>query len=259
MQLFPEEEKYIAEIEEVVYNTLMNCISGTNYRYHTRLHGKKDVAENVSSCCQVSATIAISTLPQYIYTESGEGVNINLFIPSVFHSAFADIAMKTAFPESGDVSIAVEPKPGADRFTVSVRIPGWAQRETALFINGVFAKSGKAGERIALNRKWKKGDTLSFTIPYGFNLVLYTGTDQAPDNKPRYTLLYGPVLMALEAPCVKADDIPHIRMTPDQLIASLKSEKDKPLHFKAPGAGYTYMPYWDAKEEGFTCVPVICE
>ncbi len=34
---------------------------------------------------------------------------------------------------------------------------------------------------------------------------------------------------------------------------------DDKLHCKVPGTAYTIMPYWDAPEEGFTCVPIVSE
>jgi DUF1680 family protein len=257
MQLYPEEEKYIFEIEEVVYNTLMNCLAGNGYRYHTRLHGKKDKAENVSSCCQVSATIAISTLPQYIYTANNEGVYVNLFISSRYDSDFGRLNMETDFPISGKVVIKVDPRIRDSRFNINIRIPCWADRETEFFINGNPVGTAKPGARMAINREWKTGDIVSFTIPFGLKLVHYTGTDQADNNLPRYTLLYGPVLMALEAKdCLDETVIPHIRMKPSELLEILKPGKD-PLHFEVAGTAYTYMPYWDVGNEGFTCVPII--
>jgi hypothetical protein len=279
VQLYPQEEKYIAQIEEFIYNILCNCRDERGYtRYHIRLHGKKDGAGNENSCCQVSSTIAISSIPQYIYLTSHDTVFVNLFIPSEFNSDFGRLTMETDFPASGKVTIRVDPAHDR-RFTVSIRAPYWINGSMAVSVNGNMADSGianssiadsiiansniaddsSAGGRIAINRLWKKGDVISFTIPYGLRLIHYTGTDQAEDNSSRYTLLYGPVLMALDADCKDAETIPRIKGKPEDLIASLKPAPDNPLRFPVPGTPYTYMPYWDAKDEGFTCLPVIEE
>ncbi|MDR2135347.1 MAG: glycoside hydrolase family 127 protein [Treponema sp.] len=257
-QLYPREEKYIAQIEEVVYNTLCNCRDKRGHtRYHIRLHGKKDGAGNSNSCCQVSSTMAISSIPQYIYLASRDTVFVNLFIPSEFDSEFGKLTMLTDFPASGAVTIRVDPARDGERFAVSLRAPHWINGSMAVSVNGSFAASASAGGRITLNRPWRNGDTISFTIPYGFRLVHYTGTDQA--EGPRYTLLYGPLLMALAADCRDAGTVPRIRRKPEDLAASLKPAPDKPLHFPVPGTAYTYLPYWDAGDEGFTCLPVIEE
>jgi DUF1680 family protein len=263
-QLYPNEEKYIAQIEEAIYNTLCNCRDERGYtRYHIRMHGEKNGAGNENTCCQVSSTIMISSLPQYIYLSNSEGIFVNLFIPSRLDSDFGRLTMETKFPQSGAVSIVVEPRREGDRFAVSIRAPGWSAGPVTALVNGDPAGTACGGERIVLNRAWKNGDVISFTIPLGFRLLRYTGTDQAEDNLPRYTLLYGPLLMALDAAgsAPKADDeyIPRLRTTPEKLIASLKPAKDKELHFPVPGTDYVIMPCWDAKEDGFTCAPLIGE
>jgi DUF1680 family protein len=259
MQLYPREEKYIAQVEELIYNTLINCRNEKGHtRYHIRLHGKKNPAENVNSCCQVSSTIAISSIPQYIYLINGFGIFVNLFIPSRYDSEFGTLTMETDFPNSGSVSITVDPVRDGERFDVNLRIPEWALKDVTVLVNGGIAGTGRSGERLCLNRAWKGGDRISFTIPFGLRLFRYTGTDQSPDNRPRYTMLYGPILMALNAPeCKDGGTIPRIGMDTGELIRRLQPAKDKPLHFPVPGTAYTFMPYWDAGEEGFTCVPVI--
>jgi hypothetical protein len=270
VQLYPQEEKYIAQIEEVIYNTLCNCRDERGYsRYHIRLHGKKDSPGNVNSCCQVSSTMAISSIPQYIYLTSRDTVFVNLYIPSEFNSPFGTLTMETDFPVSGRLSIRVDPLGEGDRFTVSMRVPGWAKGDPAVLVNGDALNAiCPAGGRLTINRVWHKGDVISVTIPYGFRLIPYTGVDQGEDGasprlcRGRYTLLYGPVLMALDTggPDPGSRDpglIPRIKIKPEDLIDSLQPVPGKPLHFAVPGTSYTYLPYWDAGEEGFTCLPVI--
>jgi hypothetical protein len=261
MQLYPKEEKYTAQVESLIYNTLLNDRTEEGYtRYHIRLHGQKDGAGNQGSCCQVSSTMAISSIPQYIYMTGEDGIFVNLFIPSKFDSEFGKITMETGFPSSGRVELVIEPSGKAERFDMSIRVPFWALGEVTVLVNGSPAASGKPGERAVLNRAWRKGDRVSFEIPFGPRLYLYTGTDQAPDNSSRYTMLYGPVLMALKAAeCTGPDVIPRIRMKPAELLAALKPAAQNPLHFPVPGSPYVFVPYWDADDEGFTCVPIIEE
>jgi DUF1680 family protein len=171
--------------------------------------------------------------------------------------------METDFPQSGKVAITVEPRREGERFTISVRVPLWAAGAVTALVNGAAAGTACGGERIVLNRAWEKGDVLSFVIPFGFSLVPYTGTDQAEGNLPRYTLLYGPILMALDgggaASGADTKNIPRLRTTPEKLIASLKPAQGKALHFPVPGTDYTILPYWGANDTGFTCVPIIEE
>ncbi|MDR3174752.1 MAG: glycoside hydrolase family 127 protein [Treponema sp.] len=260
MQLYPKEEKYVAQIEEMIYNTL---VCGRKEGYigsvgYISLHGKKGghFHGNSNSCCQVSSSMAVSALPQYIYMTNESTVFVNLFIASRFDSSFGKITMETDFPYSGKVGITVEPLQKAARFDISLRIPYWAEGDTAVMVNGSSAGVGKAGERFTLNRPWEKGDRISFTLVFGPRLYKYTGVDQSPDNKPRYTMLCGPILMAVKDPlCIDGSVITHIDMDADTLMKALKP--DRPLHFPVPGTDYLFVPYWELGDEGFTCLPVI--
>jgi hypothetical protein len=266
MQLYPQEEKYTAQVEEVLYNTLVcgkveGRIGNTGY---ISLHGKKGGFTNGNGCCQVSACIVDSAIPQWIYMTSETAVYVNLFAASVFDSPFGKITMETDFPYSGKVDIQIEPLPGAPRFELSIRSPYWALADVDVYVNGALASSGRPGERIALNRQWQEGDRVSFTLPVGPRLIKYTGVDQSPDGKSRYTMLYGPVLMAYTDPlCIGDDYIPHIAMEPEELLKSLKASPGKPgkagmsLRLAVPGTDNAFVPYWEAPNEGFNCVPVI--
>jgi hypothetical protein len=44
-------------------------------------------------------------------------------------------------------------------------------------------------------------------------------------------------------------------MDAGELLRVLKA--DRPLHFPVPGTDYSFVPYWDVEDEGFTCLPVI--
>ncbi|MDR2375232.1 MAG: glycoside hydrolase family 127 protein [Treponema sp.] len=271
MQLYPHEEKYTAQVEEVLYNTLIcGKIEGkTGNAGYLPLQGKRGGPGNSNGCCQVSSTMADAALPQWIYMTSSTTVYINLFVASTFDSPFGKIIMETGFPYSGDVTIGFDPLPKAGRFDVSIRVPYWAQDEAAVYLNGSLAAKGKPGKRITLNRLWQKGDRLNFTLSYGPRLIKYTGADQSPDGKSRYTMMCGPILMAyLDPLCTEAPAfspkkpeeelkryIPHIDMECDELLASIKADAD--LRYPVPGTKNAFVPYWSAPDEGFSCVPVI--
>jgi hypothetical protein len=45
-------------------------------------------------------------------------------------------------------------------------------------------------------------------------------------------------------------------MTPDKLINALH-DADNDLHFPVPETEWSFVPYADAQEKGFTCLPII--
>lgn len=257
MQLFPEEEKYAAEVEACIYNTLINSVQYHKNVYHILLHGKKENGTNWNSCCQISAQISVSSLPQYIFTYGEEEIYVNLFASAKYDAPFGTVTMETDFPYSNHVRIRVDActdKP----FTMNVRVPNWAKKDMEIRVNGQVMGCGKPGSYVALQRQWHAGDEISFTLPTGLDAVLYTGVDQAPDSLPRYTFLHGPILMAMTAPqCVDETVIPRIPMDIENLLSTL--QPDEKLHYAVPGTEYVIMPYWDAPEEGFTCVPIVAQ
>jgi hypothetical protein len=274
MQLYPHEEKYIAQVEEVLYNTLIcgKTEGKTGNAGYLPLQGRKGSPGNGNGCCQVSAALADAGIPQWIYLTCDTAIYINLFVPSTFDSPFGKLIMTTDFPYSGKVTITIEPLPKAGRFDVSIRVPGWArEKELTVHLNGSPVAAGMPGERVTINRFWQKGDLLSFTLPYDPRFIKYTGADQPLDGTSRYTMLCGPVLMAYtdprctEGPAFFPKDpekeldryIPRINMEVDELLANLKADPDNQLRYTVPGTENIFVPYWEAPDEGFSCVPVI--
>ena len=200
--------------------------------------------------------IALSTLPQYIYTYADGATYVNLYLPSEYKSDLGTISMRANFPYTNEVEISVSPKSEGEH-TLKLRIPSWVSEDVAVTVGNDAPIVGKAGTYLSLTRTWREGDVIRFTLPVRLGAVLYTGLDQAPLSYPRYTFTYGPVLMALRAPeCKDESVIPRIPMSIDSV---LKLSPDEHLHYAIPGTDYTIMPYWDTPTEGFTCVPIVAE
>jgi hypothetical protein len=180
------------------------------------------------------------------------------------------LTTNTAFPESGDVRLRVDtPQPVV--FTLSLRIPSWAVKAVDISVNGKSLGVGIPGSYYHLEREWKAGDQVSFTLPMGFRMSRYEGYDQIA-GYPRYYLEYGPLLMALAG----KPNIEHsIRVLndPTQPSAWLKPVPGKPLHYQiSTDEGYwrlredeawspkafEYMPYYEIpQDQEFTAFPVI--
>jgi DUF1680 family protein len=141
------------------------------------------------------------------------------------------------------------------RSVIRLRTPSWATAEMPIHINGEFAATGKPGSFVVLDRTWKSGDSVAFTLPTGFRLTRYTGMDQIEGHE-RYALEFGPILLAV----VGTDDARlHTLGGPAQsLTGQLKAVPGEPLHFAVEGnAEHRYVPYYAIKEETFTCFPVV--
>jgi DUF1680 family protein len=263
--LYPEDEKYVTEIEKSIYNVgLANQVGDHGYRYHAKLLGTKEGplwgTFSKDTCCEGQGTRLIGSLPEYIYSLAKDGIYVRLYSPSSIKWTQGGnnfgIQMTTTFPYSPDVKLSLTTALPADS-TIRVRVPSWATTDMPILVNGVEKTSGKPGTYSVISRTWKDGDTISFTLPIGFRCVRYTGV-QAIAGHERYALEYGPLLMALTGPLDSAPDGVTLTQTPDDLIKSLRPLDGEPLHYAIPGdPAHQYMPYWLVQNETFTCFPVM--
>ncbi len=260
--LNPEEEKYVNEIEKSIYNVLIaNQTGDKGIRYHAVLVDHKDSNNNqpfsMSTCCEGQGTRMIGALPEFIYSIAKDGVYIDLFAPSTINFATQtgkmSLKMVTQFPYDQKVQIMVN----VDNPVVSkirIRIPSWAAQKMYVMVNDKKIISGNPGTYVTLNREWKNGDTISFTLPMSFRMTKYEGKE-FDSNHEHYALEYGPILMAYVSMKGQKGDL-KLETSQDKLIKSLKSVVGKPLHFAVNGnTDFEYMPYLEVQDESFTCFP----
>jgi len=264
LQLFPDEEKYANEIETSIYNVILAAqAENGRIRYHNHLHGKKDAAKRINTCCEVMGTPFIGRLPQYIYSIDDKGVWVNLFAASRIHwqkdGKDVTVSAKTEFPYDEKVAFKIS-VPSRTEMVLRVRIPSWVNEPVTITVNGTPAATGSPGSYVKVARSWEDGDTVRMTLPMEFRLTLYTGLDQAPrqwwdltprEFRNRYALSYGPLLMAFVGAT-------NIDLTPDELIAALIPVENAPLHFAVRGnEDCHFEPYWSLGGEEMTCFPTL--
>ena len=136
-------------------------------------------------------------------------------------------------------------------------------------VNGKQFAIGKPGGYAVLDRTWTGEDRVEFRLPVDFAATLYTGADQVPGHK-RYSILYGPVLMAAVGPC-RHVPLPHfcqhenetywvhIAHDPANPRKWLRSQEEQSLTYAIEGQTAACLkPYYhvDSKET-FTCFPVL--
>jgi DUF1680 family protein len=259
--LHPDQEKYAGEIEKSIYNVaLANQAGAGGFRYHANLLGKKDPPDHKNTCCEGQGTRMIGSLPEYLYSLAPDGPYVNLFAPSTLawkqRGQPMQARMTTQFPFSPEVRLRVFTS-RATAAKVRVRVPAWATGPMPIRVNGALAATGKPGTYALLDRTWRDGDTVSFTLPAGFRVTRYEGAEQGAEE--RYALEYGPVLMAL---LDHAHDTQEARLAirSGELAKRLKPRPGQPLHFALDGdPAHEYVPYWEVQDQVFTCYPVVGE
>jgi len=272
-QLFPADERYVAEIEKVIYNVGLANQTGKSISYHTHLEGRKDSPGIDHTCCEVVGSYLFATLPEYIYSIADDGLYVNLYESSSITWKKADqtlqLSMSSQFPFHPEVALHFSAaKPVAMK--LRVRTPVWATKEMPIAVNGQQLAIGKPGRYVVLDRIWTGGDRVEFLLPMGFRVTPYKGADQVPGHK-RYSILYGPVLMAAVGPyqqvplpsfCQHENHTFLVRIAHDPAKPQewLKAKEDlQPLSFAIDGQIAPFLkPYWQVESnENFTCFPVI--
>ena len=258
--LYPDQEKYVGEIEKSIYNAgLANQAGAKGIRYHANLVGRKDAWAAINSCCEGQGTRLLGSLPEYIYSTTRNGVYVNLFAASSIRWRLGErslgLKMTTEFPFDPAVRLSVS-TPHPAHAVIRVRVPAWASQAMPIHVNGTLAATGKPGTFAALDRMWAEGDIIAFTLPMAFKMTLYEGIEQV-FGTDRYALEYGPILMALAGGADAGEDA-HLTFQPDALVERLRPIAGRPLHFVIEGAApQEYMPYWQVDEQAFNCYPMI--
>jgi DUF1680 family protein len=264
--LYPGQEKYVNEIEKSIYNVALANQAGTQgIRYTACLVGRKrnqigNQGMNMNTCCEGQGTRLLGAMPEFLYSTAADGLYVNLFAASSIEwrqgGTPVKLQMATEFPFRPDVELRIE-APRPVRAKIRVRVPAWASRDMTIRVNGAASAAGRAGSYVTLDRSWKTGDTVSFTLPMDFRMTRYRGVDGTPGQE-QYALEYGPILMALVGE-VDEKGGAALRVAPADLPKRLRPKAGQPLHFALDGdAGREYLPYWQvAADQWFTCYPAL--
>lgn len=257
--LNPKEEKYVTEIEKSIYNVLIaNQVGAKGIRYHAVLVDHKDLNNrqpfSMSTCCEGQGTRMIGALPEYIYSVAGDGVYVDLFVPSTikFVTQYGTMSLKmvTQFPYDQKVQLTVNAdNPVGSK--IRIRVPSWAAKKMPVMVNGKTVITGNPGTYVTVSRQWKNGDVISFTLPMKFIMTKYQGVEK--EYIESYALEYGPILMAYVNMKGEKENLKS-QVAPEKLVKSLKPITGKPLHFTVSGnTDFEYMPYFEVQDEPFTC------
>jgi DUF1680 family protein len=222
MNLLTGESKYIDVLEKSLYNAASDglALSGTTFFYENPLTSLGQHARQEwfgTACCPANIARLISSLGDYIYAKSSDGIWVNLFIGSETNVPVGktNVAVKqqTNYPWDGQIKLSIDPQKKS-RFKVRVRIPGWAQNQPspgstysylgkvkssfALTVNGRPADFQTQNGYAVIDREWKKGDVVDLDLPMEVNRVV--AIDQVKSNRNRAALQRGPLIYCIEHP-----------------------------------------------------------
>jgi DUF1680 family protein len=219
------DSSYGDSMEAVLYNTILGArpirTDGISFYYSDyNMDAKKVDYEEKWPCCsgtfpQLTADYGISS-----YFRALKGVYVNLYVPSrvTWKQGNARVTMTqlTSYPNNGETALHLN-MDRTERFTIALRIPAWAGRNTSIRVNGKpDAAALQAGTWAQLDRDWKNGDRVELTMDMPLRLVPID-----PQHLETVALLHGPVaLFAIDPGAAK--------MTRQQLLQAQRISSASP-------------------------------
>ena len=206
---------YGDSMEAVLYNTILGARpirpDGVSFYYADyNMDAKKTDYEQKWPCCsgtfpQLTADYGISS-----YFRAPKGIYVNLYVPSRVTwrqgNARVTLTQETSYPNVGETALRLK-MDRSERFVIALRVPAWAGKQTVVHVNGKpVASALQTGAWAELDREWKDGDRVEFSIDMPLRLV---PLDAQHTNL--VTLLHGPVALFGIEPGTK-------RMTQKQML-----------------------------------------
>lgn len=257
-RLFPDEEKYVNEMEQSLYNVaIANQNGDTDIRYFAYIDEKKSEFQMYNHCCSGVGTRIFASLPEYLFTMNRHTLSADIYADcelawETVHQT-VKVTEKSGFPCDGDVSLRFDME-APEQFDLRVRIPAYATGDVDVKLNGRKVASGKPGSYVVVDRIWYSGDEISFVIPMGFEAHPYTGVEQA-EGYDRCAYTYGPLLMSIVGER-NSEEGTVLAGRPDEFIGRL-TRRGPELDFAIEGEDrYFVRPYYQLQTEEFVCYPM---
>jgi uncharacterized protein len=207
--------KFTDVIERALYNGINSGMSldGKTYCYRNPLafdptgesrdrHLEEGNIRNDwydTTCCPPNLERTFASLPGYLYSTSDDGLYVHLYDNSEMnwhlHNGTAlKVQQKTNYPWNGDVKISVSPATPSD-FVMYVRIPGWSGK-TSVKVNGTEFAGAKAGEYLAIRRRWTENDTID--LSFDMTTHLLKANPAVTEDRGRVAFQRGPIVFCME-------------------------------------------------------------
>ncbi len=237
--------KYVDVFERTLYNGLLSGVGldGKSFFYQNPLSSSGRYERSAwfgCACCPGNITRFIASIPGYVYAVRKDELFVNLFVGSKAEIKMPSggqlsVTQKTDYPWSGAVKFQVNPSKTA-KYTVRVRIPGWAQNKATPSDLYTFAKNESANYTLKVNgkslqakvesgyavisRTWKKGDTIDLNLPMSVRQV--KANEQVVDDRQMVAFERGPIVYCAEGHDNPKGNVQNIVIKPNAAWKTVK-------------------------------------
>src|SRR5437870_3153123 len=163
---------YVDLLEQSLYNAVLAGVSleGNTFCYATPLACDTEFKRQPwfeVPCCPTTASRFLPSIGRYVYSQSADGLWVNLYVGGEVsvtrqNGATVKVLQKTDYPWDGHVRLQVEvDRP--QKFTLHVRIPGWAQAST-LRLNGAKLSPPVSKGYAHIHARWSFGKQSQYVV-----------------------------------------------------------------------------------------------
>lgn len=267
------DKSYIDYYERALYNhilSILNPVQGGFVYFTPMRSGHYRVYSQPQTsmwCCVGTGLENPARYGEMIYAHEGSDLIVNLFIPSTLTWDELTVTQENRFPQEPSTNLTLHTKK-PQKFSVKIRQPWWCENLKAS-VNGAPVDAKAEGGYLIVSRKWKDGDQLQVEMP--MHLTAMT----TPDNKPQYSFLYGPIVLAAKTgtdrqdglfaddsrgghiangPKIPLTQMPAIIGSSDEILSHLTPIEGKPMNFQLKGItissfeGMTLQPFYQLYE-----------
>ncbi len=235
--------RYLDILERTLFNALLSGVAfdGSHFFYPNPLastgqHERKEWFG--CACCPANITRFLASIPGYLYAMNGDQLYVALYAES---SAEFDLQGKPlqlkqvcSYPWDGRIQLLVNPRAGGQKFTLNLRIPGWAQGRPLATDLYRYLDSAPAGVRLEINgrsrpleikdgfarirRTWKPGDWVELLLP--MPVRRFVAHDSVAADRGLVALERGPLVYCVEWPDVAAGRVHNLLLGDDSPVES---------------------------------------
>jgi uncharacterized protein len=203
--------RYVDSLEQSLYNAVLAGVSleGNTFCYATPLACDRDFKRQPwfkVPCCPTTAARFFPSIGRYIYSQSEDGLWVNLYIGGRASASLPDgskvtVRQTTHYPWEGKVKLQVTPaKP--QEFTLHLRVPGWAGAST-ITLNGKAVGLPVSKGYVQIHRKWSGDDIVELSFP--LEIQRLQANPKVLQSRGQVALRRGPIIYCLEQIDQKAD------------------------------------------------------
>ncbi len=224
--------RYVDVMENCFYNSILPGISldGTKYFYvnplrldsdlpYTLRWGKERKSYISCFCCPPNTLRTLCEVQNYAYAVDRNEIYVNLYGSNTFTVNLSEVgevslSQQTNYPWDGHINIKVDKVKSKKEFTISPRIPEWAD-DMEITVNGEpwDYHFTKGYGYVTIKRKWKKGDVICIDMP--MRTKIYESNPLVEENRGQVCVQRGPILYCIESNDLNGTDMNDITIPLD--------------------------------------------